>query len=126
MTDQEQAAVIRMARAGAGYKKIASHLGLPVNTVKSYCRRATTKVDAVCLNCGTPIVQPMHRKVKRFCSDRCRMQWWNDHRDKIKHRSAVKVTCRFCGKEFESYGKQQRVYCSRECYDVARRKPQPE
>lgn len=131
MTDREQAEALRMVRAGVGYKKIATQLGLSANTVKSFCRKATagmenTENDTVCMNCGKAIVQLPHRKKKMFCSDRCRMQWWNSHRDQVLHRTSFKVTCRFCGKEFESYGKKPRVYCSRECYDTARRKQRGE
>ena len=126
MTDREQAEAIRMVRAGIGYKKIATQLGLSANTVKSFCRKANEEkakmIEAsVCLNCGKDVAQQAHRKKKLFCSDRCRMQWWNAHRGWVLHRTTVKATCRFCGKEFESYGKQPRVYCSRECYDAARR-----
>ena len=122
MTQGEQSAALMLIRDGAGYKRIASQLGLPVNTVKSFCRKVAAGATHTCPNCGKPVPQKPHRKEKRFCSDRCRVEWWNHHREQIRHKSAIKVICKHCGKEFESYGKCQRVYCSRECYDAARRK----
>ena len=32
------------------------------------------------------------------------------------------LTCRYCGKQFESYGNSHRVFCSRDCYLQFRRK----
>lgn len=39
MTAEEITKVGQLQREGYGYKKIASLTGLPVNTVKAYCRR---------------------------------------------------------------------------------------
>jgi endogenous inhibitor of DNA gyrase (YacG/DUF329 family) len=30
-----------------------------------------------CEFCGQSVRQSEHRKRKRFCSDKCRMSWWN-------------------------------------------------
>lgn len=39
MTDEQKLDIISMRRAGAGYGKIASTIGISINTVKSFCRR---------------------------------------------------------------------------------------
>ena len=89
---------------------IAIALGLSVNTVRSYIRR-----------CGKPVMQHKGRKAKYFCSDRCRNAWWNAHPEKVQRKAYYRLACRFCGKEFVSYGNKNRKYCSRLCYADARR-----
>ena len=111
-----------MQSQGLGYKKIAAMTGLPVNSVKSYCRRHQPDQDAGCRFCGKPLVQKPGVKQKKFCDDSCRMNYWNSHREEIKHRSITSVTCPYCGTMFQSYGNVPRKFCSRACASAARRK----
>ena len=41
-----------------------------------------------CLKCGIEIRSIKGKKKKRFCSDRCRWDWWNNHikEEKLKSR----------------------------------------
>lgn len=41
-----------------------------------------------CLKCGIEIKSIKGKKKKRFCSDRCRWDWWNNHikEEKLKSR----------------------------------------
>jgi len=58
--------------------EIAALLGISVNTVKSHIRRhPQTSVTVYCPNCGAVVPQNPGRKTKKFCSDKCRMTWWN-------------------------------------------------
>ena len=102
---------------------IAIALGLSVNTVRSYIRRHPPKdtVEVGCRQCGKPVMQHKGRKAKYFCSDRCRNAWWNAHPEKVQQKAYYRLACRFCGKEFVSYGNKNRKYCSRLCYADARR-----
>ena len=78
-----------------------------------------------CENCGRLVQHtPGHRK-KRFCSDACRWTWWNSHPDRVKRKAYYTLTCCQCGEEFDSYGNQNRKFCSRECYYASRRSVQP-
>ena len=83
MNDIQRMQIPLLRRQGQGYKRIAQSLNLPLNTVKSFCRRNEIQpVDsdvAHCLFCGAQIEQTSGRKEKRFCSDKCRSQWWNAH-----------------------------------------------
>ena len=102
---------------------IAIALGLSVNTVRSYIRRHPPKdtVEVGCRQSGKPVMQHKGRKAKYFCSDRCRNAWWNAHPEKVQRKAYYRLACRFCGKEFVSYGNKNRKYCSRLCYADARR-----
>ncbi len=102
---------------------IAIALGLSVNTVRSYIRRHPPKdtVEVGCRQCGKPVMQHKGRKAKYFCSDRCRNAWWNAHPEKVQRKAYYRLACRFCGKEFVSYGNKNRKSCSRLCYADARR-----
>ena len=87
MTEAEKLRIHKLSQEGLGYKKIAAALALPVNSVKTYLRRHPAGENAaavpdICERCGKPIIQTPHRKRKRFCSDSCRISWWNDHPDK--------------------------------------------
>ena len=68
-----------------GYKPtfIAAVLGLSVNTIKSHIRRHPVIPNTLnCEHCGKPVLQNEGRKAKRFCSDKCRITYWNNKRKK--------------------------------------------
>ena len=126
MTEAEKLRIHKFRQEGLGYKKIAAALDLPVNSVKTYLRRHpagenVAAVPDICERCGNPIVQDPHRKRKRFCSDSCRISWWNAHPDKGGKRTLHAFTCAYCGRSFQS-GAKGRRYCSRTCYAAARKK----
>ena len=75
-----------------------------------------------CKGCGKPITRvPQHRQ-RQFCSDSCRMTYWNSHRDQVRHKLNYPKQCPCCGNEFEIRGNPNRKYCSRSCADRAKRK----
>lgn len=132
MTNEESLKIEELQREGHGYKKIALMLDLPVNTVKSFIRRHPVNQPTApalqargCLNCGSPVVQIPGKKEKKFCSDRCRMAWWNAHPERVNRKAFYAATCAHCGREFKAYGNRGRKYCSRLCFDQARVKGGP-
>lgn len=76
-----------LRKKGYGYKKIASSLDMSPNTVKSYLRRRSLAENAIikCQFCGVGVRQNPHRKTKKFCSDKCRMAWWNAHPEQVEY-----------------------------------------
>lgn len=52
---------------------------------------------------------------KKFCSDRCRMKWWNSHLDQVQRKANYDFVCPVCKKPFTVYGNANRKYCSHEC-----------
>lgn len=120
MTDQKEMQIARMRSHGDSYGKIAAALGMPVSTVKAHCQRRGLNHKAadqpVCLYCGAEVPQNEGRRPKRYCSDPCRMRWWNEHRHLLKHRAMVTCVCQHCGKNFSAYEKAGRKYCSHGCY----------
>lgn len=126
MTAAEKARIHKLRQEGMGYKKIAATLDLSVNSVKTHLRRhptdgGNTDVIDYCERCGKPVTQVPHRKRKRFCSDLCRISWWNAHPDKGGKRTLHAFTCAYCGRSFQS-GAKGRRYCSRTCYAADRKK----
>ena len=69
-----------------------------------------------CKNCGTVIVQSPKRKKKLFCCDKCRMEWWKNHPERLNRKAVYEFTCPECGNAFTAYGNAGRKYCSYECY----------
>ena len=113
MTDMEKKNVESLRWAGMGYSKISLHLKLPLSTVKSHCRRhnvASRAGRGVCMECGRPLKQGTGRKEKKFCSDGCRIKWWNHH----THLMKANCVCVHCGRVF--HGRTGRKYCSHQCY----------
>ena len=126
MTRGEKLLIAQYRAQGMGYTAISGALGLPKNTVKSFCQRNSLGKDAtvltepapdsICRQCGEVFEQTAHRKTRRFCSDTCRLTWWHTHRD--YGRNAKRRVCPTCQKEFATDRRQ--TYCSHACYIRAR------
>ena len=123
MATDKSMEIMKFRQQGLGYRRIAAVTGYSLNTVKSVCRRAAEQQEEkVCLQCGAKVEQPPHRKEKKFCSDKCRMAWWEAHPERLNRKAFYHLVCAHCGQPFDSYGNDRRKYCSRACYDAARRK----
>ena len=125
MTPLEKQRITDMRHAKCSYSVISSELNIPLSTVKSFCRRnhladSDLAEGSACLNCGVPISKGRFRP-RKFCSDSCRMLWWNSHTDLINRRAVYSFTCKQCNSDFTAYGNSHRLYCSRACYLKARR-----
>lgn len=136
MTEEQKTQITQLRTAGYGYFRVAQVLGISENTVKSYCRRnnliGTVAVvvpkthspvdDGIhfCIYCGVIVEQKIGRKEKKFCSDKCRMKWWNNNLDRVKRKAVYEYLCANCGKAFMVYGNSHRKYCSHECYVTGR------
>ncbi len=126
MTYLQKEKLKQMRGQGFSYSKIAAALGISENTVKSFCRRNNlggvsmgnaNQADCVlCRQCGIRLTHTVGAKQKRFCSDKCRMTWWNAHPEAVRRKAIYSFTCAHCGTAFESYGNKKRKYCSRTCY----------
>ena len=122
MTDEDRMQIVELRKEGKGYKRIAQLLGLSENTVKSFCwRRHLLKENPedkkdVCPCSGKVLVQRPGRKTKMFCSDKCRMKWWNSHLEQVERKANYSYVCPVCKKNFTVYGNANRKYCSHECY----------
>lgn len=122
---------------GLGYKSIAMALDITPEKVRYYCK--THGLDGngedirelrlyemykenptECKNCGGVLIRNRYSGKKYFCSNKCRQQWWQNHRDEINYGGDKIFThiCNYCGKKYTSYGEstKNRKYCSRECY----------
>lgn len=129
MTEIQKKQIDIMRCAGKGYKTIAKLLGISENTVKSYFRRNKLQPGEVavinenahyCPSCGVEVEQTAKRKLKRFCSDACRIKWWNSHLDQVNRKANHEEVCCQCGKTYTAYGIAVRKFCSRECYYMNR------
>ena len=119
MKGEQKQRLIALRRSGAGYGQIADALEIPINTVKSFCRRhglSSAAKPSVCEQCGRTIEQNPGRKRKRFCSVLCRNKWWNTHLELVKRKAVYTFICPNCGKEFRVYGNSHRKFCSHACY----------
>ena len=119
---QDQIAINNMRLEGHSPSEIAARLGLSSSTVRSHIHRHRhIPGTKTCKHCGKPLVQPKGYREKKFCSDSCRMAWWNSQKEEVNKQAYYKLTCQQCGKEYESYGNAGRKYCCRVCYIASRR-----
>ena len=130
MNDIQKQRIEYMRGKGNSYASIAAVLCIPENTVKSYCRRNNlgacyvselpVQTEDACKNCGKSLEHTPGAKRKRFCSDKCRMSWWNAHAQSMSRRAVYDFTCGKCGAHFSAYGNKGRKYCSHACYTADR------
>lgn len=124
MNDKMKEEIISMRLAGASYGVIAGKLNVPINTIKSCCRRnlqqtvneSNVATSPACPECSKNICQKGPGKPKKFCSEKCRRAWWKKHPDHGVKAIAAQITCINCGKTFACYGSRNRIYCSHDCY----------
>ena len=124
MNDKERNKVIKLRNQGVMPTEISIITGIKVETIKSYFKRHKNLLpkNTTCRFCGKTIISTHGKKDKKFCSDKCRMAYWNSHPELINRQAYYKLTCEYCGKEFLSYGNKRRKFCSRECYKKSLRK----
>ena len=108
----------QMRKDGYGYKRIAKELGLTLSVVRYACSKMSEEdlLESRCEKCGLEIKSIKGKKKKRFCSDKCRWQWWSKHQKEINKKAFYTHQCKYCKKEFTVYGNNKRVYCSHDCY----------
>ena len=127
VTQQQKEQISKLRASGASFGKIASVLGVSVNTVKSYCKRNPISAEAAsapkatshtdhCPQCGAVLEQSPGHRQKRFCSPKCRMVWWSAHPEQMVRKNLSQVECLHCGTVFLQYGSRPRKFCSRGCY----------
>ena len=77
-----------------------------------------------CPQCGQAIRQPKRGRTKKFCSDRCRWNWWNTHPSPDNWKKVAHHVCPVCGRVFlvRLQDGRGRTYCSRACANKSRRK----
>lgn len=131
MNTVQKQKIAELKSQGESYSHISSLLGISENTIKSHCRRynlcsehnsrTSTNVGDSCLLCGRKLKHIEGHKKKKFCSNKCRMDWWNTHQKDVNRKAVYQFTCPVCGRKFESYGNSKRIYCSRSCYGETRR-----
>ena len=125
MTQEEKIRVQQLRREGKSYGAIAGETGIPYGTIATFLQNHADDTFDTCLQCGVKLVQVPKQKKKKFCCPKCRTVWWNSHMDLVNRQAFYRFKCKYCGKEFWSYGKKERMYCSRPCADAARRKRIP-
>ena len=119
MTNEEKEKIIRLRMQGLTCAEIGEKMGMKRTTVTTFCSRYNVKLYR-CPQCGIVVPQNPNRKPKRFCSDKCRMDWWNRHPEKGNRKPHHTQICPVCHKEFDCFRARGRVYCSRSCYTKSR------
>ncbi len=109
---------MELRASGLGYGEIAKKLSLSKTTVHKFCSRNICAYDTICKNCGKAIKQKSKVKHKKFCCDKCRVEWWTKNRDKLKPKHVA--ICLECGCKFDNGKHKEQKFCSIECYNKHR------
>ena len=135
MTDAQAAQIKELRLKGMGYRAIADALGLSRDIVRNHCKakgmggyvaatvrnmQERAEHSGICICCGKEIAQQGNGRPRKFCSEKCRRQWWKTHPEEGNHKAMYTQVCARCGKEFTAYGNNHRKYCSHDCYIKAR------
>lgn len=129
MTEEQKSEIMLLRRQGIGYKRIAAFLEIPLETVKSYCRRNleenAIKAEvsmrnafsddksgsfSTCKHCGSPLRQTPGKRRREFCGSACRAAYWRAHPKKFQFQR-----CAGCGTPLPMRS-VSRKYCSHACY----------
>ncbi|HEM4248729.1 sigma-70 region 4 domain-containing protein [Streptococcus suis] len=120
MTPEQKESIMTLRADGLGYKAIATRLSISVNSVKSFCKRQKVsqpeKNNQECELCSHSFGVESKANNKRFCSNECRMKWWNRNKGNIRRVSQVEHSCQYCQKKFKAYLHERRKFCSHQCY----------
>lgn len=133
MTELQKKQILNMRNNGYGYKSIATAVGLSRDIVRNFCKQkdmagfgvasamnTNEKIGngKICANCYETIKQPTKGRRKKFCSEKCRREWWKQHSEEINKKETAQyhLKCAYCDKDFISYGNKNRKYCSHYCY----------
>lgn len=127
MTENEKTKIIELRKKGYGYGQISLELNIPRSSISTFCKRNDINVGSIdryvfCKNCEKVIKLESKKKPKMFCSDDCRVNWWNAHQSKVNIKAIYEFDCPACGKHFTTYGNAKQKYCSHARYIITRYK----
>ena len=119
MTDKQIKNIYEFKRQGMTNKEIAGLIGASTEAVKKHLQRHPVEEPSVCRceQCGEVITPFNDGRSKRFCSPKCRNNYWNKHRKVIGRKSTKQCECEECHKPFLTYGRPRR-FCSRACFQI--------
>lgn len=105
MTSLEKENIIQMRKMGFSYQYVAKKTGVPLASVKTFCRRNQllnkdiVRYKPTCLCCGAILKGIETNRHKKFCSKVCRYRWWNKNRAVLRN-SLTRLKCEYCGNLF--------------------------
>ena len=87
MTDETKKTIRDLRRAGFTLNAIADLTGATISSIKTYCSRNGIRniLFQECLTCGKTLTQLPGRKRSKYCCKKCKDDWWNHHREAMKH-----------------------------------------
>ena len=117
VTNEQKVEILKLHKQGTGYKAIGRSLGISADNVKKFIKRLKTEDICICLECGSFFSPLPGKKIKRFCSEKCRKKYWQKKtRTSLKY--MVQKVCPECGSSFMTYKYRQGIFCSKECFQT--------
>lgn len=119
MTEQEKQEIVKLRSVGFGYGKISQILNISKSTISSFCKSLDTK-SSYCLMCNSKLKQTKGHRQRKFCSDKCRLEYWKLHKKEINRKPNHTVECFYCHKKFITFKSLNRKFCSWDCFSKNR------
>ena len=83
MTEKDKRTILDMRAEGKPYKEISAELGIEVSALKVFVHRQKHNDVRRCEQCRKVLPKDA-RKTQRFCSDKCRNDWWYSHQGELQ------------------------------------------
>lgn len=112
MTGEQKQQIFLLRKQGASFAEIGKELGIPKNTVKTFCWRNSLSNEEIvkaeenhgymgfCKQCGNQLEQKIRSRPRKFCCDQCRYDWWKSHENEMIRKARITKICAECGEEF--------------------------
>ena len=108
MTEKEKRTILDMRAAGKQYKEITAEWGTEITALKVFVHRQEHNDVKWCTQ-SKKVLPKDTRKTQRFCSNKCRNDWWYSHQSELQGDRLTAFVCAVCGKGFTLYKKQNTV-----------------
>ena len=118
MTAEQKLDILRLRKEGMKTKDIAEKVRLSEPNVKKILHDVHDD-ETICLNCGA-IIKKSKYKPRKYCSPKCKFEYYKLHPEITAKKTYHRLICQCCHREFLSYAKAKRKYCSKSCASKSR------
>lgn len=118
MTAEQKIQIIELRKQGKSIKEIADETGVNESPIKKQLA-AFKELGSYCICCGTPIPKSKY-KPRKYCSAKCKFEYYKLHPEVTTKKTYHRLICQCCQREFLSYAKAKRKYCSKSCASKSR------
>ena len=118
MTADKKLEILELSKSGVQLKDIAEKYKISISNVKKIVY-SVNENQTYCLECGK-IIEKSKFRPRKYCSAQCKREHYKKHPELLHKNKFHKLICPCCHREFLSYGRSKRKYCSKQCSTKSR------